>query len=86
MKLTMIAKKTSLLMNLPQYEKRLLKDMLLGWDPLYAGSSITLLDAMCTLFVFFLTSHFSKAAFQKSWICCMFYFHPISYRPPQKLF
>jgi len=65
MKLTMIAKKTSLLMNLPQYEKRLLKDMLLGWDPLYAGSSITLLDAMCTLFVFFLTSHFSKAAFQK---------------------
>jgi len=49
----------------PQYEKRLLKDMLLGRDPLYAGSSITLLDAMCTLFVFFLTFHFSKAAFQK---------------------
>jgi len=49
----------------PLYEKRLLKDMLLGRDPLYAGSSITLLDAMCTLFVFFLTFHFSKAAFQK---------------------
>jgi len=44
-------------------ETRLLSDLFQGDEPLCAGSKVTLKDAVCCLFVFYLVSHLSKTAF-----------------------
>jgi hypothetical protein len=41
-----------------------LRDLMLGNDKLYDGSTVSLADAMCTVFIFYLTHHLSKSAFQ----------------------
>ena len=45
--------------------KPLLHDVLLRDDPLYVGAKTTLGDALCALFVLFLTFHLSKLALQR---------------------
>ena len=55
----------SFLFEEEQTKTNFLSDLLLRQDPLFQGSSITLLEAMCTLFICYLTSHMAKEHFQK---------------------
>ena len=45
--------------------KSFLQDLLLQDEPIYPGSLISLKDAICTLFIYFLTIHTDKNQFQK---------------------
>ena len=45
--------------------RQLLSDLFLGDEPLHKGTKVTLKDAICCLFVFYLVSHLSKTAFNQ---------------------
>jgi len=49
----------------PPQPSSILGHVLMRQDPLYPGSRVTLADALCTLFIFFITGHMAKAQLQR---------------------